>query len=110
MSMSERDPSASSGQAARGPGEHERLQRIAVLAYPRIANFDDFDPLRLEPNVDLVFVRPGEPVPGDAALVILPGSKATIADLAALRDAGWDIALQAHLRRGGHGLGLCGGG
>ncbi len=70
--------------------------RIAVLAYPRIANFDDFDPLRLEPNVDLVFVRPGE-LPGDAALVILPGSKATIADLAGTsatrRTRAW------HLRR-----------
>jgi adenosylcobyric acid synthase len=83
--------------------------RIAVLAYPHIANFDDFDPLRLEPNVDLAFLRPGEPIPGDAALVILPGSKATIADLAALRDAGWDIDLKAHLRRGGHILGICGG-
>ena len=68
--------------------------KIVVLAYPRIANFDDFDPLRLEPGVDLVFVRPGEPLPGDAALVILPGSKATIADLAALRAAGWDIDLR----------------
>ena len=67
--------------------------KIVVLAYPRIANFDDFDPLRLEPGVDLVFVRPGEAIPGDAALVILPGSKATIADLAALRAAGWDIDL-----------------
>jgi adenosylcobyric acid synthase len=80
-----------------------------VLAYPRIANFDDFDPLRLEPDVGLVFVRPGEPVPGDAALVILPGSKATLADLAALREAGWDIDLQAHVRRRGHVLGICGG-
>ena len=80
-----------------------------VLAYPRIANFDDFDPLRLEKNVDLVFLRPGEPIPGDAALVILPGSKATIADLAALRAAGWDIDLKAHVRRGGHVLGICGG-
>ena len=83
--------------------------KIAVLAYPRIANFDDFDPLRQEPGVDVVFVRPGEPVPGDARLVVLPGSKATIADLAALRDAGWDIDLRAHLRRGGHVLGICGG-
>ena len=83
--------------------------KIAVLAYPRIANFDDFDPLRLEPDVDLVFVRPGEPLPGDAALAILPGSKATIADLDALRGAGWDIDLQAHVRRGGHVLGICGG-
>jgi adenosylcobyric acid synthase len=83
--------------------------KIAVLAYPRIANFDDFDPLGLEPGVDLAFVRPGEAIPGDAALVILPGSKATIADLAALRDAGWDTDLKAHLRRGGHILGICGG-
>ena len=83
--------------------------KIAVLAYPRIANFDDFDPLRLEPNVDLAFLRAGEAIPGDAALVILPGSKATIADLAALRETGWDIDLRAHLRRGGHVLGICGG-
>jgi adenosylcobyric acid synthase len=83
--------------------------RIAVLAYPRIANFDDFDPLRLEPNVDLVFVGPNEPIPGNASLVILPGSKATIADLAALRQAGWDIDLAAHLRRGGIVMGICGG-
>ncbi|WIM10315.1 cobyric acid synthase [Enhydrobacter sp.] len=83
--------------------------KIAVLAYPRIANFDDFDPLRLEPSVNLVFVRPGEALPGDAALVILPGSKATIADLAALRNSGWDIDIEAHVRRGGHVLGICGG-
>jgi adenosylcobyric acid synthase len=83
--------------------------KIAVLAYPRIANFDDFDPLRLEPGVDLVFVRSGDVIPGDATLVILPGSKATIADLAALRANGWDIDLQAHARRGGHVLGICGG-
>jgi adenosylcobyric acid synthase len=56
-----------------------------------------------------VFVRPGEPIPGDCTLVILPGSKATIADLASLRDAGWDVDLQAHVRRGGHVLGICGG-
>jgi len=82
---------------------------IAVLAYPRISNFDDFDPLRLEPSVELAFLRPGEPIPGTARLVILPGSKATIADLAALREAGWDIDLAAHVRRGGHVLGICGG-
>ena len=93
------------GQRAGGDGR----PRIVVLAYPRIANFDDFDPLRLEPNVDLAFLRPGEPIPGDAALVILPGSKATIADLAALRATGWDIDLKAHRRRGGYVLGICGG-
>ena len=93
------------GRSSGGDGR----PRVVVLAYPRIANFDDFDPLRLEKNVDLVFLRPGEPIPGDAALVILPGSKATIADLTALRAAGWDVDLKAHVRRGGHVLGICGG-
>lgn len=83
--------------------------RVVVLAYPRVSNFDDFDPLRMEPGVDLAFVRAGEPIPGDADLVILPGSKATIADLGALRAAGWDIDLKAHVRRGGRVLGICGG-
>jgi len=90
-------------------GSNTGKTKIVVLAYPRIANFDEFDPLKLEPNVDLIFVRPGEPIPGDAAMVILPGSKATIADLAALRRVGWDVDLQAHVRRGGHVLGICGG-
>jgi adenosylcobyric acid synthase len=92
----------------RGRGDSGR-SLIAVLAYPRISNFDDFDPLRLEPGVDLVFIRPEEPIPGNAALVILPGSKATIADLAALRATKWDTDLEAHARRGGHVLGICGG-
>jgi adenosylcobyric acid synthase len=97
------------GLPTRGQAGRTGRTRVVVLAYPRIANFDDFDPLRLEQNVDLVFIRPGEPIPGDATLVILPGSKATIADLAALRQAEWDIDLAAHLRRGGHVLGICGG-
>jgi adenosylcobyric acid synthase len=76
---------------------------------PHIANFDDLDPLDAEPDVDLVRVLPGAAVPGDADLIILPGSKATIADLAVLRVAGFDIDIAAHLRRGGLILGLCGG-
>lgn len=83
--------------------------RIVVLAYPHVSNFDDFDPLRLEPGVDLQFLRPHEPIPGDAALVILPGSKATISDLQAMREAGWAIDIAAHVRRGGNVLGICGG-
>jgi adenosylcobyric acid synthase len=83
--------------------------KIAVPILPHIANFDDLDPLDVEPSVDLVRVRPGTALPGDADLVILPGSKATIADLAALRDAGFDIDIAAHLRRGGTVLGMCGG-
>jgi adenosylcobyric acid synthase len=83
--------------------------RIAVPLLPCIANFDDLDPLRAEPNVDLALVPPGTPLPRSTELVILPGSKATIADLAALRAAGWDIDLAAHVRAGGRVLGLCGG-
>jgi adenosylcobyric acid synthase len=97
------------GLTRTSPHRSSNKIRIAVLAYPRISNFDDFDPLRLEDNVELVFLRPGEPVPGDAHLVILPGSKATIADLKTLRETGWHIDLEAHIRRGGHVLGVCGG-
>ena len=88
---------------------HSNGLRISVLRLPRIANFDDLDPLRLEPGVSLSFVQPGEPIPADSRLVIIPGSKSTIADLAALRREGWDIDLKAHVRRGGLVLGLCGG-
>ena len=94
------------GNAGDAAGKHIR---IAVPHLPRIANFDDLDPLKAEPDVDLLLVGRGLPLPPDADLVILPGSKATIADLAALRDEGWDIDLLAHRRRGGRILGLCGG-
>jgi adenosylcobyric acid synthase len=83
--------------------------RIVVPLLPRIANFDDLDPLRAEPGVELVLVRPGRPLPRDAALILLPGSKSTRADLDFLREQGWDIDILAHHRRGGHVLGLCGG-
>ena len=97
----------------RNDGEGERLSRtsllVAVPVLPRIANFDDLDPLRAEPGVSVVLVQPGEAIPGDAALVLIPGSKATIADLAFVRAQGWDIDIRAHVRRGGRVLGLCGG-
>lgn len=82
---------------------------IAVPRLPRIANFDDLDPLRAEPGVNLLLVEPGQPIPRDADLVILPGSKATCSDLMALRANGWDIDLLAHHRSGGRILGICGG-
>src|SRR5579862_4948330 len=94
--------------AARPAKRNARL-RVAVPILPHIANFDDLDPLDAEPAVDLIRVRPGTALPGDADLILLPGSKATIADLAALRAAGFDIDVAAHLRRGGKVLGLCGG-
>ena len=82
---------------------------IACPVLPRISNFDDLDPLKLEPAVDLRMIGPGQPIPADAALVILPGSKATIADMRAMVEQGWDIDIRAHHRRGGAVLGLCGG-
>ena len=93
-------------RVAAGPA---RRVRIVAPLLGRIANFDDFDALRAEPAVDFAFVPPGSPLPGDADLVILPGTKATIADLALLRAEGWDIDLAAHVRRGGRVLGICGG-
>jgi adenosylcobyric acid synthase len=96
---------------ALGLGESRKIGKckIAFLALSRIANFDDLDPLKLEPEIDLVMVRPGEVIPGDCRLVIVPGSKSSRGDLAFLRAQGWDIDLLAHHRRGGHVLGLCGG-
>lgn len=82
---------------------------IACLTLSRIANFDDLDPLKAEPGVNLVMVRPGQPIPAEARLVIIPGSKSTRGDLAFLRTQGWDIDLAAHIRRGGNVLGICGG-
>ncbi|UPG71227.1 cobyric acid synthase [Roseomonas gilardii subsp. gilardii] len=83
--------------------------RIAVPVLPCISNFDDLDPLAAEPGVELLLLRRGTPLPGDCGLVVLPGSKATIADLAVLREEGWDTDILAHRRRGGRVLGLCGG-
>ncbi|KAA9008046.1 cobyric acid synthase [Histidinibacterium aquaticum] len=83
--------------------------KIAVPRLSRIANFDDLDPLSAEPGVSVEIVEPGRALPGDAALVLIPGSKSTRSDLADLRAQGWDIDLFAHVRRGGHVLGLCGG-
>ncbi|MEJ8474364.1 cobyric acid synthase [Roseibium algae] len=83
--------------------------KIVVPVISRIANFDDLDPLRLEDGVTLELVQPGSPLPADADLVLLPGSKSTVGDLAFIRQQGWDIDLKAHHRRGGHILGICGG-
>ncbi len=82
---------------------------VVCLGLSRIANFDDLDPLAQEPGVSLTMLRAGEPIPGDTDVVIIPGSKSTRGDLAFLRDQGWDVDLLAHVRRGGHVLGICGG-
>ncbi len=83
--------------------------KIVCPVLSRISNFDDLDPLAQEPSVRLELIPAGQPLPGDAQLVILPGSKSTIGDLRYFREQGWDIDLHAHVRRGGAVLGLCGG-
>ncbi len=82
---------------------------IAVPKLPRIANFDDLDPLASEPDVSVHLVEVGEPLPTNADLILLPGSKSTISDLEFLKAEGWDIDIAAHLRRGRPVIGLCGG-
>ena len=82
--------------------------RVAVPLLPHIANFDDLDPFAAEPDVELVMVERGTPLPV-CDLIVVPGSKSTIADFKTLREVGWDIDIAAHVRRGGHVLGLCGG-
>jgi adenosylcobyric acid synthase len=89
-------------------GDEKGKPVVAVPHLRRIANFDDLDPLRAEPGVSVVLVEPGMVFP-DADLIVIPGSKSTIADLAFLRAQGWDIDIAAHVRRGGRVLGLCGG-
>lgn len=86
-----------------------RKINIAVLRTPYIANFDDIDPLMSEENVQVTWVRAGEVIPVDTYIVILAGSKSTIADLEFIRKQGWDIDLAAHRRRGGRIIGICGG-
>ncbi|MBS0123995.1 cobyric acid synthase [Thetidibacter halocola] len=82
---------------------------VVCLRLSRIANFDDMDPLAQEPGVRLTMLAPGQAVPGNADVVVIPGSKSTRGDLAFLRAQGWDVDIAAHHRRGGHVLGICGG-
>ena len=93
----------------RGPTETGGTFKIAAPMLLRVANFDDLDPFKAESSVSVEIVPPGRALPGDADLIVLLGTKATIADLAFLRDQGWDLDIAAHVRRGGHVLGICGG-
>jgi adenosylcobyric acid synthase len=95
-------------QAAFSNGVSASVLKVIVPVTQRISNHTDFDALRAHPQVDLVFVGPGEPVPA-ADLIILAGTKATTTDLAGLRAAGWEAILQKHLRYGGKVIGICGG-
>ena len=108
----ERDgATAPEGVAAAPARARARSDRIRIVAplLSRIANFDDADPLRMEPSVDFDFVPPGRALPRDADVVLLMGTKSTLGDLAYLRAQGWDHDVIAHARGGGRVLGLCGG-
>ncbi|NQY97250.1 MAG: cobyric acid synthase [Henriciella sp.] len=94
-----------SGGASETSGE---LKVVAPML-SRMANFDDADPLRLDPAIDFHWTPPGKPLPRDADLVILFGTKSTIGDLQFLREQGWDHDILAHARAGGRVLGICGG-
>ncbi len=88
--------------------DRHKTLRVVAPRWPRVGNFDDLDPLAAEPGVQLTIVAPGEPLP-PADLVLLPGSKATRADLQTLYDSGWDADIATHLERGGKVFGICGG-
>ncbi|MGL4829712.1 MAG: cobyric acid synthase, partial [Vibrio sp.] len=86
----------------------DRQLRVAVPVFTRISNHTDFDPLRLNPNIDFRYVGLGESLSG-VDLIILPGTKSTRADLAYLRSQGWDKEILRHMRLGGKVMGICGG-
>ena len=90
-------------------GAADKVLKIVVPMLRRIANFDDLDPLSAEPDIDLTLVQSGDVIPADADVILIPGSKATISDLAFIRQQGWDADIIGHVRRGGRVLGLCGG-
>jgi adenosylcobyric acid synthase len=102
-------PSEDSVVLERLTSGEKRALKVAVPMLSRIANFDDLDPLKAEPQVEVVFVPPGQHLPEDAGLVVIPGSKSTIGDLLRFRENGWDRDLVAHRKRGGHVVGICGG-
>lgn len=99
----------SASPPVRTTARQSQLLRIGVPVFPRIANFDDCDPLRLEPDVELIMVNAPEPLPADLDLILLPGSKSTLGDLAFLRAQGWHHDIAVHIRHGGVVLGICAG-
>ncbi len=100
---------AASLEGPLGVARRQGPLRIAAPMLSRIANFDDADPLRLEPSVDFRFIPPGQPIPRDTDIILLFGTKSTLGDLEFLRAHGWDHDIYAHVRTGGRILGLCGG-
>ena len=94
--------------AGRRAADRDEALRIAVVRLPRISNFTDVDALGVEPGVDVVFVSDPRAL-ADADVIVLPGTRATISDLAWMRARGLDQAVAAHARAGRPVLGICGG-
>jgi adenosylcobyric acid synthase len=109
LGAARRLPDEDSVALERGTSSQGGRFKVVVPMLGRISNFDDLDPLRAEPSVEVVFVKQGDRLPSDAGLVVLPGSKSTIADLAAFRASGWDKDLMRHRQKGGAIVGICGG-
>mgnify|MGYP000253118742 CR=1 FL=1 len=82
--------------------------KIFVPLLPHMSNHTDFDPLRLQPNIDLQYIKIGESLKG-ADLIIIPGSKNVTSDLQFLKEQGWQQEINQHLRYGGKVMGICGG-
>ncbi|MAN46671.1 MAG: cobyric acid synthase [Alphaproteobacteria bacterium] len=83
--------------------------KVAAPMLSRMANFDDADPLKMEPGIEFNWVPPGRSIARDTDVIILFGTKSTLGDLAFLRAQGWDHDIIAHARTGGRVLGICGG-
>ncbi|MEM7293603.1 MAG: cobyric acid synthase, partial [Pseudomonadota bacterium] len=109
LAPTSRLPAEDAVSMVRTNGSREHGIRVVAPMLSRMANFDDADPLRLEPSVEFEFIPPGSPLPRDIDLVILFGTKSTIGDLRFLREQGWDHDIIAHARQGGRVLGICGG-
>ncbi|MEH6526305.1 MAG: cobyric acid synthase [Sneathiella sp.] len=90
------------------PTRQDAIQ-IAVPVFSRISNFDDLDPLIAEPDVAVRMIKAGHAIPQGMDVIILPGSKATLADMEFVRAQGWDIDIHSHVRQGGTVVGICGG-
>ena len=93
----------------RSVNKNQAKFKVVCLCLSRMANFDDLDPISQEPDIDLVMLTAGNAIPGNADLVIIPGTKSTIGDLKFLREQKWDLDLAGHINRGGYVLGICGG-
>ncbi len=107
LSIPEEDAVALENPFAR-PIPTPEVIEIVVIHLPRIANFDDFDPLATEPGVHMRYVDRPEQM-GNPAAIIIPGTKSTINDLAWLRSCGIDKAIQRYAQNGGSVVGICGG-